>query len=340
MKTLTGQAIQQIRAGQSLDEQQMAEVIREIMSGRAKPKPIAELLTALHEKGETVDELVGAARALRDQMQTLKTGRPNLVDTCGTGGSGTNLFNVSTAAALVAAAAGASVAKHGNRSSTSKSGSADVLQEMGLNIECSRETSEKCLNQFGICFCYAPLFHPSVATVARVRQKLSHPTIFNLLGPLCNPARAPYQLLGAGRGETRLRLAKALARLGTTRAMVVHGRDGLGEITISGPTDVTEIHGNHLTNTVLQPADFGIEPGDTLLLKVYTPQQSADLIRRVLEGQSGPARDIVLINAAAAVWVAGISDDLANATERCAMAIDKGHAKELLEELIELTRSG
>ncbi len=304
----------------------MTEVMDAIVSGQIRPKDITALLTALHNKGESTDELVGAAKSLRKHMQKIRTHRENVVDTCGTGGSGKNLFNVSTAAALVAAAAGASVAKHGNKSSTSKSGSADVLKALGVNIECSIEVVEKCLNQFGICFCYAPLFHPSMARVTRVRKKLDFPTIFNLIGPLCNPADAPFQVVGVGRADTREQMAEALSRLGATRAIVVHGQDGLGEITVSGPTDVSEVRGRHVTTTTLQPADFGLEVGSTDLLRVLNPEQSADVINRVLEGQVGPARDIVLINAAAALWVSGISDDLRTATERCEMAVDKGHA--------------
>lgn len=273
-------------------------------------------------------------------MTRLKTSRGNIINTCGTGGSGLNTFNISTAAAIVATAAGASVAKHGNRKSTSKSGSADVLAELGVNIECSLETVEKCLNQIGICFCFAPLFHPSVAKVTKVRKKLPFPTIFNLCGPLCNPFEAPFQVLGAGRADMRIPLAEALVQLGTQRAMVVHGRDGIGEITISDATDVTEIRNGHLANRELLPEDFGIERSGIELMKVQNPQQSADIIHRVLAGQPGPARDIVTINAATALWISGICDDLCTGVERCQMAIDKGHAREILAELVETTNDG
>lgn len=334
------EAIEQVEQGQSLDESQMASVVDHIMKGESNDREIGGLLTALHEKGESVEELAGAAKAMRWHMATVETARSNVVDTCGTGGGGMHTFNVSTCSAIVAASAGASVAKHGNSKSTSKSGSADVLKELGVNIHCEMPTVTKCLNQLGICFCYAPLFHPSVSHVMKVRKKLDFPTIFNLLGPLCNPAKAPFQVLGAGRGETREKLAKALALLGTERSIVVHGRDGLGEITVGDVTDVSEVRGQHVTATELQPEDFGLMKSGTSLLRVQNPQQSADLIQRVLAGQSGAARDIVLANAAAALWISGISDDLRSGAERCAMAIDKGHAQELLSELVDLTQKG
>ncbi len=334
------QAIESLHAGDSLSADQTSEVIDFFIDGNAKDKDIKSFLTALHTKGESVNELVGVAKALRARMTPIRSTRARLVDTCGTGGSGKNTFNVSTTAAIVAAAAGASVAKHGNSKSTSKTGSADVLTELGVNVDCSIETVEKCLNQIGLCFCYAPLFHPSVAKVMKVRKKLDHPTIFNLVGPLCNPANAPFQVLGAGRGETRIMLAEALAQLGTNRAMVVHGQDGIGEITVDGKTDVTEIRNGHLAHRAIAPEDFGLSQNGTSLLVVQNPQQSADIIKRVLNGQPGPARDIVVINAAAALWISGISDDLRTGVERCEMAIDKGHAKDILAELKETTNSG
>jgi len=326
-----------VSAGESLTEEQMAKVVDQIMKGDCGDKQIAELLSGLHKKGESVDELAGAARAMRWHMTPIETHRKNVVDTCGTGGGGTGTFNISTAAAIVAAAAGASVAKHGNRKSTSKTGSADVLQKLGVNIECPIEIVQKCLNQLGICFCFAPLFHPSVKHVMKVRRKLPHPTVFNLLGPLCNPANAPYQVLGAGRGETRELIAAAMAKLGTTRSLVVHGRDGLGELSNSGITDVSEVSGHHVTHKTLTPEDFGITRSSFIGLKAANPKESAELILRVLDGKTGPARDVVVINAAAALWVSGLSENLLLATDRCISAIDNGHAKEMLGELIEIT---
>lgn len=325
------------KSGQSLNREQMTEVVDAIMKGSCSDEQIEGLLVALHDKGETVEELAGAASALRMHMKPIETRRENVVDTCGTGGGKSGTFNISTAAAIVAAAAGGSVAKHGNRKSTSKTGSADVLTELGVNIHCSNATVKKCLDQLGLCFCFAPLFHPSVKHVMNVRKKLLHPTIFNLIGPLCNPANAPFQVLGAGRGETRKLLAEALAMLGTKRSIVIHSRDGLGEISVSDVTDVSEVQGKCITEGTLAPKDFGIPPGNQTLLSASDPAESADKIQRVLAGHSGPTRDIVIANAAAALWVSGLCDGLESGAERAGRAIDNGQATEMLKELKELT---
>ena len=331
------EAIEKIKSGEHLLEEEMTELVDLLMKGAPTEKQMAVLLTRLHEKGESVDELVGAAKSMRKHMNVIRSTREQLVDTCGTGGSGMGTFNISTAAAIVAASAGASVAKHGNKASTSKTGSADVLKELGVKIDCSLETVQKSLDQLGICFCFAPLFHPSVKKVTKVRKKLTHPTIFNLLGPLCNPAKAPYQLLGAGRGETREMLASALNRLGIRRALVVHGQDGLGEISNSHPTEVSEVRDGRIAHRTISPADFGLEPTNSVELKAIDASDSADKIRRILDGQQGAARNVVVINAAAALWISGISEDLRLATDRCARAIDNGQAKEMLADLVEIT---
>jgi anthranilate phosphoribosyltransferase len=329
-----------VKSGQSLDREQMTQVVDAIMRGDCSDKQIEALLVALHKKGETVEELAGAASALRMHMNPIETRRENVVDTCGTGGGMSGTFNISTAAAIVAAAAGGSVAKHGNRKSTSKTGSADVLTELGVNIECSVETVQKCLDQLGLCFCFAPLFHPSVKHVMNVRRKLSHPTIFNLIGPLCNPANAPFQVLGAGRGETRIMLAEALSMLGTTRSIVVHSRDGLGEISISDITNVSEVQGKYVTEGTLSPEDFGIVKGSLAMLSAADTAESAEKIERVLAGHSGPTRDVVVANASAALWVSGLCDGLETGAERASKAIDNGQAAEMLKELVELTNKG
>jgi anthranilate phosphoribosyltransferase len=315
----------------------MMQVIDSIMRGACTDSEIESLLVALHKKGETVEELAGAAGALRQHMNPIQTRRENVVDTCGTGGGNSGTFNISTAAAIVAAAAGASVAKHGNRKSTSKTGSADVLIQLGVHIECSAQTVEKCLDQLGLCFCFAPLFHPSVKHVMNVRRRLRHPTIFNLLGPLCNPANAPFQVLGAGRGETRNKIAEALSLLGTKRSIVVHSRDGLGEISISDLTDVSEVQGKFVTEGTLRPSDFGFETGSLAMLTATDPAESAEKIERVLAGHEGPTRDIVVANASAALWVSGLCDSLERGADRCAQAIDNREAAKMLQELVELT---
>lgn len=331
------EATKTIKAGTALEAEQMTEVMNSIMDGQAKDAEIKALLVALHEKGPTVEELTGAAISLRGHMASIQSRRDNVVDTCGTGGGKSGTFNVSTAAALVAASAGASVAKHGNRRSTSVTGSADVLEELGVKVDCTVDTAEKCLNQLGICFCYAPLFHPSMKTVSKVRKKLDHPTIFNLLGPLCNPAGAKFQVLGAGLGHARQLLAQTLAKLGTERSIVVHSRDGLGEISVSDTTDVSEVLGTQNREGQLSPSDFGLEKSNIALLRANSPSESADVIKRVFEGQLGPQRDIVVANAAAALWISGICDGLLAGAERCARAIDNGQTAEILQELVDMT---
>ncbi len=326
-----------ITSGVSLESAEMIEAMDFIMEGQAKDAEIKSFLVALYEKGETADELTGAALSLRKHMASIESKRSSIVDTCGTGGGKTGTFNISTAAAIVAASAGASVAKHGNRKSTSLTGSADVLDVLGVNVDCSIETVQKCLNQLGICFCYAPLFHPSVKNVSNVRKKLKHRTIFNLIGPLCNPANARFQVLGAGVGAMRPLLAQALAKLGTERSIVVHARDGLGEISTSDTTDVSEVLGTQVREGQLSPSDFGLEHSSAKLLRANSPTESADVIKRVMEGQLGPQRDIVVANAAAALWISGICDGLLAGAERCARAIDNGQAREILDELIDMT---
>lgn len=337
---MISEMLKHVSSGDSLSMTQMDELIDWMMQGKASDKQIRQMLVALHEKGETVEELAGAASAMRKHMRPIETRRENVVDTCGTGGAKSGTFNISTAAAIVAAAAGAAVAKHGNRSATSKSGSADVLVELGVNIECSHEVVQKSLDQIGLCFCFAPLFHPSVKHVMVVRKSLDHPTVFNLLGPLCNPASAPFQLLGAGRGETRSLVAEALAKLGTQRSIVVHSRDGMGEISIGDITDVSEVRGTTVTEGAFAPDDFGFESTNLSSLQVQNPAESADVIRRVVDGRPGAARDIVIANASAALWISGLADSLSAGAQRCADAIDRGTAREMLAELVEITQKG
>jgi anthranilate phosphoribosyltransferase len=328
-----------VSGGEDLSMDDVTAVVDTIMQGRASEEEIAVLLTALHAKGETVDEIAGAAVAMRRHMTPIRTHRTNLVDTCGTGGGGSGTFNISTAAALIAASAGAAVAKHGNRRMTSKSGSADVLAELGVNIEAPVATVERCLDELGICFCFAPQLHPSMKHVSAVRRKLGFRTIFNLLGPLCNPAGAPFQLLGAGKPELRNLLAAALAKLGTQRAVVVSGEDGLGEVTISGRTDVTEVRGEQLREFTWTPADFGLTAAGPESLRADDPTASAAIIRDILAGQHGPPRDVAVMNAAAALWVSGLQDSPAACAQKAAAAIDSGAARDLLARLAEVSNS-
>ncbi len=326
-----------LAAGENLSMDEMAAAIEAVVAGHCTDGEIGILLTSLRAKGETCQEVAGAAMALRRHMTPIRTRRTGVLDTCGTGGDGSGTFNISTAAALVVAAAGVPVAKHGNRAVTSKTGSADALAALGVNVNASVQRVEQCLDQLGLCFCFAPLLHPSMQRVAEVRRKLGVPTIFNLLGPLSNPAAAPFQVVGVGRPELRPLLAEALLLLGTTHALVVQGEDGLDEVTLAGPTRVTEVSGGGLRNFSWTPSDFGLAPCSLDPLRVENPQQSAEMIRGVLNGALGPARDIVVLNAAAALWTAGRADTPLACAQLAAQAIDLGAAAELLKRLAQLS---
>jgi anthranilate phosphoribosyltransferase len=330
-----------LAAGENLDQQEMTAAIDAVMAGKISDEQIALLLTALRAKGETVEEIAGAAASMRKHMTLIPSRHPVLIDTCGTGGTGSKLFNISTTAAIVTAAAGVPVAKHGNRAVTSRTGSADVLAALGVNLMADVARITRCLDELGICFCFAPLVHPSMKRVAEVRKRLGVPTIFNLLGPLTNPAGAPFQVLGVGRDELRNTMAKALALLGTQRAAVVSGAGGLGEVTIAGTTFVTEVDGTgKLQETTWTPTDFGLATAVSLdSIVVDNAAQSASIIQRILRGESGPAREIVLANAAAALWVAGRTGELRAGVAQAAQAIDSGAAKTLLDRLIQLTNA-
>jgi anthranilate phosphoribosyltransferase len=324
--------------GEDLSQEEMAGVIGEIMEGGWPDEQIGLLLTALRAKGESIDEIAGAATAMRRHMTPIRSTRSGVLDTCGTGGDGSQTFNISTAAALVAAAAGVPVAKHGNRGITSKSGSANVLAELGVSIEASRETVEACLDEVGVCFCFAPMLHPSMKHVAAVRQKLGVPTIFNILGPLANPAGAPFQLLGVGRAGLRPVLAEVLLRLGIQQALVVSGADGLDEVTLADVTHVSQVADGEVSELTWSPEDFGLERASLDSLRVDNAAESASIIRRILDGDPGPARDIVVLNAAAALIAAGKSVQPHDAAREAGEAIDRGAAAQLLERLVE--RSG
>ncbi len=328
-----------LAAGENLSMDEMATAIDAVVAGESTEGQTGLLLTALRAKGETSQEVAGAALSLRRHMTPIRSTRAGIVDTCGTGGDGSGTFNISTAAALVAAAAGVPVAKHGNRAVTSRTGSADALAELGVNVGASVEQVERCLDELGICFCFAPLAHPSMKQVAEVRRKLGVPTIFNLLGPLANPAGAPFQVVGVGRGELRPLVAEALLLLGTQRALVVHGEDGLDEVTLAGPTRVTEVSAAGLRNFSWTPADFGLAPTSLESLQVSGPSESAEKIREVLAGRSGASRDIVVINAAAALFTAGKATEPRQCAALAAEAIDNGAAANLLQRLVDLSNA-
>lgn len=333
-RTLLGR----IAAGEDLSRGDMESAVDSMLAGLATDAEIGLLLTGLQLKGETVDEVVGAGRSLRRHMTPIRSTRSGIVDTCGTGGDSSGTFNISTAAALVAAAAGVPVAKHGNRKASSRSGSADVLAELGVNIEADLPIVERCLDELGVCFCFAPLVHGAMKQVASVRRQLGAPTIFNLLGPLANPAGAEFQLIGVGRSDQRALLAAALAELGVGRAAVVHGEDGLDEVTLSGATDATLIERGQMREVRWTPDDFGLPRVDRGELLADGPVASAAILRRVLAGEPGGPRAITLANAATALWLAGAVDTLPEGVARAAAAIDDGVAQPLLERLVAMTR--
>jgi len=325
-------------AGEDLTRDQMTAAIDPCMRGEVGEPEIAEFLLALRAKGETVDEIAGAALALRSHMTLIRSHRAGLLDTCGTGGDASGTFNISTAAALVTAACGVPVAKHGNRSITSKTGSADVLAALGVKIDAPVSVVERCLEEAGICFCFAPLLHPAMKHVAAVRRQLGVPTIFNLLGPLCNPAGAPYQLLGVGRRELHEKMAAALQQLGPRHGVVVSGDDGLDEVTLTTPTRVFLVTPTERTLVRWTPADFGLAFLPSLdPARVDGPESSAAMIRGVLDGHPGPARDLVIVNAAAALWTCGFRPTPLACAAEAAEAIESGAARRLLDHFAALS---
>lgn len=332
-------ATQSALDGHDLDADTAEQLIGSMLANELEDQQIANLLLAVRAKGEAVSELVGAARALRRHMTPIASDHRLLLDTCGTGGDGSGTFNISTAAAIVTAAAGVPVAKHGNRAITSRSGSADVLSELGVNIQCQRETVRRSLDQVGICFCYAPLLHPAMRHVAEIRRSLGVPTLFNLLGPLCNPAGASHQLLGTGNAQTQQKLAAALQQLGTERSAVVRGDDGLDEVSLSARTSVLLVQAGATRERQWRPSDFGLSPIDPQALLAHTPEQSAAMIRQVLDGQPGAPRDIVVANAAASLWLCGACETLSVAAIKCAEVIDSGAASKTLASLVAITTS-
>ncbi len=331
--------LQRVARGEHLSLDEMSAAIDVIMDGQLADEQIAAFLLALREKGETVPEVAGAATSLRKHMTPIRSRRTGLIDTCGTGGDGSRTFNISTAAALVTAAAGVPVAKHGNRGITSRTGSADALAALGVNVDADVPCVTNCLDEIGICFCFAPLLHPSMKRVAQVRKQLGVPTIFNILGPLSNPAAAPFQLLGVGKPHLRNIMAEALSLLGSQRAAVVCGEDGLDEVTLAGSTHVALAEGGKVLQLEWTPGDFGLEPSGREELLVDGPAQSAAVIQGILAGKQGPARDIVVANSAAALWTARKSEDLRRCAELVSTAIDTGAAANLLDRLKEQTQS-
>ncbi len=345
---------------QDLTEGEMIDAMEAIMGGEATHAQMAAFLTALRLKGETVEEITGAARVMREHATPIpvrrRPGPPGppgpvvsidrdeinvdqetIVDTCGTGGDATHTFNISTTTAFVLAGAGVRVAKHGNRAVSSRCGSADVLEALGVNLDVTPELVQECIESIGIGFLYAPLLHSAMKHVAPVRREIGIRTVFNILGPLTNPAGAQRQVLGVYRKELTGMLAAVLGRLGSRRALVVHGGDGLDEITITGPTHVAELREGAVTEYEIRPEDFGLARAPAEAIRGGDAEENAAIVRAVLGGEKGPRRDVVLLNAAAALAVADAAPDLAAGVRLAAQTVDSGRAREKLERLVELT---
>ncbi|HAH43345.1 MAG TPA: anthranilate phosphoribosyltransferase [Planctomycetaceae bacterium] len=329
--------LNRILEGEHLESEAAYEVVSSIMQGECSEVQIAAILTALRMKGETPEELVGAARAMQERALKIPADCTGLLDTCGTGGDQLHTFNISTAVALVAAAAGIPVAKHGNRSVSSSSGSSDVLQTLGVKLELTPEQIGQCLKETGIGFCFAPLLHSAMKYVAPVRRELGIRTIFNYLGPLTNPAQAEYQLLGANSVQAAEKIAQALLKLGRKHALVVCGNGELDEVSLWGKTSVFEITGADLRYHEWTAADFGLPECDVSQLVVNSSEQSAQIILEILNGEQGPARDIVVANAAAALLAADQATNLKQAVQKVAQLIDEGKVFEKLKHLIKFT---
>lgn len=315
-----------------------------ILNGQASEVEIAALLVALVTKGEAVSELVGAAQAMRTHATKIPVASHQLLDTCGTGGDGLHTFNISTATAIVAAACGVKVAKHGNRSVSSSTGSADVLEALGVKVDLTPEQVANCIDQIGIGFCFAPLLHAAMKHAVPVRKALGIRTLFNLIGPLTNPAGAQYQLLGAARNHFAEKIANTLLNLGTERALVVCGNDEIDEVCLWGPTAVFQISADEQGKPALQkqtwmPKDFGLEAIDVNDLRVGSAAESAQMIRDVFANQPGPARSIVVANAAAALLTAGKADTLSECVTIVDQALSSGAVESQLQRLVEATQT-
>jgi anthranilate phosphoribosyltransferase len=322
-------AIGKLVKGESLTEAEATEAFEGIMRGDATPVQIAGLLIALRMKGETVDELTGFARAAR-AMATPIAVDGALLDTCGTGGDGLATFNISTLSAIVAAACGARVAKHGNRAASSMCGSADVLEQLGVKIDLGPEGVARCIEGAGIGFLFAPIFHPSFRFAGVPRRELGVRTVFNVLGPLCNPAGAKYQALGVADGKVAARMAEVLIRLGVERAIVFHAGDGMDELSVSGPSHVIEIDGSR-KEYELNPSELGLARAPVDAMRGGGPEDNASIAREVLGGAAGPRRDVVLLNTAAALRAAGLAKDWKDGIRAGAEAIDSGRAGDVLQ---------
>ena len=332
------EAINRLSDKREIFYDEMVDLFRQVMEGKVTPVQLAAILMGLHVKTESVSEIAAAAQVMREFSTRVEVGDlPHLVDTCGTGGDKAHTFNVSTAAAFVAAAAGAHVAKHGGRSVSSKSGSADVLEMLGVNLNLSPEQVAACIRQVGVGFMFAPNHHPAMKYAAPVRKELGMRTILNILGPLTNPAGAPNQVMGVFHSDLVGIQARVLKELGASHVMVVHGDDGLDEITLTGPTQVAELKHGFVTEFRIEPKQFGLDTAPIESIRATDKDASKAMVLSVLENVPGPARDIVLLNAGAAIYVAGVAADLWGGVAKAREMIESGRARAKLDELVKFT---
>ena len=332
-------ALNAIINGRDLSEADMRAVMRAMMRGEATPAQIGGLLVALRLKGESVAEITAAVRVMRELASRVEVNKAGLVDTCGTGGDGTNSFNISTTAAFVTAASGARVAKHGNRAVSGKSGSADVLAAAGVNLELNPAQIADCIETAHIGFMFAPLHHGAMKHALGPRRELGIRTLFNVLGPLTNPAGAPHQVIGVYSRAWLRPLAETLQRLGARHALIVHAEDGMDEISIAGKTWISELKDGRLEHYSVTPEQFGVKPQDTGPLAVKDAEQSLAMMRAVLDNRPGAARDIVCLNAGAAIYAAGRADSIHGGVIRAAELIESGAARQKLQQLITHSQS-
>ena len=333
------EAIQSVVSGKNLSADTMLSVMNTIMSGNASPAQIGGFLVALRIKGETIEEITAAAKVMRDLSEKVVIDLPNMVDTCGTGGDASGTFNVSTASAIVAAAAGAAVAKHGNRSVSSKSGSADLLEVAGANLELTADQVAQCIRACNIGFMFAPLHHGAMKHAIGPRRELGMRTIFNVLGPLTNPAGAGNQVLGVFDPSILKPLATVLQNLGSQHVMVVHGDGGMDEISISGPTQVAELKNDQIVEYAISPDSYGLPLTSIDDIRVSDSSESLTLIESAFANQAGPAKDAIVLNAGAAIYVSGIENSLEDGIQRAAELIANGAAAEKFAQFIKYTNS-
>ena len=332
-------AIQSVIDKKHLSNDEMRNVMQNIMTGECTDAQIAGFLVGLRSKGETVEEITAAAQIMRQLASRVHINRESLIDTCGTGGDGSHTFNISTTAAFVVAAAGGNVAKHGNRSVSSKSGSADVLEAAGVKFDLTPEQVAQCVEQLGIGFMFAPMHHSAMRYAIGARRELGVRTLFNVLGPLTNPAGAKRQVMGVFSNDWLVTLATVLKNLGSEQVMIVHSHDGMDEISISAPTNIAELKNGEISTYTIEPEQFKLQRTDISTLAVESVEESLQVMYAVLDNQSGPTLDIVLLNAGAAIYTTGIEDSLATGIESAKHVIENGSARSRLDELAKLTQS-